>query len=67
MRRRESRRLLTGVVFADDAVLGGEHAGKPGRGSDGSSSRGIGIFTCNRLNQALGVLPLYGAGLPERT
>jgi hypothetical protein len=33
MRRRESRRLLEGVVFADDAVLGGEHAGKPGRGS----------------------------------
>ena len=34
MRRRESRRLLQGVVFADDAVLGGEHAGKPGRGSE---------------------------------
>ena len=34
MRRRESRRLLEGVVFADDAVLGGEHAGKPGRGSE---------------------------------
>ena len=34
MRRRESRRLLEGVVFADDAVLGGEHVGKPGRGSE---------------------------------
>ena len=34
MRQRESRRLLQGVVFADDAVLGGEHAGKPGRGSE---------------------------------
>jgi hypothetical protein len=34
MRQRESRRLLEGVVFADDAVLGGEHAGKPGRGSE---------------------------------
>ena len=33
MRQRESRRLLTGLVFADDAVLGGVHAGKPGRGS----------------------------------
>jgi len=33
MRRRESRRLLHGVVFADDAVLGGVHPGKPGRGS----------------------------------
>lgn len=33
MRQRESRRLLEGVVFADDAVLGGAHAGKPGRGS----------------------------------
>ena len=34
MRRRESRRLLRGVVFADDAVLGGVHGGKPGRGSE---------------------------------
>jgi transposase-like protein len=34
MRQRESRRLLQGVVIADDAVLGGEHAGKPGRGSE---------------------------------
>ena len=34
MRQRESRRLLHGVVFADDAVLGGVHAGKPGRGSE---------------------------------
>jgi len=34
MRRRESRRLLTGVAFADDAVLGGEQTGKPGRGSE---------------------------------
>jgi hypothetical protein len=34
MRQRESRRLLEGVVFADDAVLGGEHAGKSGRGSE---------------------------------
>ncbi len=34
MRQREARRLLHGVVFADDAVLGGEHAGKPGRGSE---------------------------------
>ena len=34
MRRRESRRLLQGVVFADDAVLGGVHSGKPGRGSE---------------------------------
>jgi transposase-like protein len=37
MRRRESRRLLQGVVFADDAVLGGAHAGKPGRGSENKS------------------------------
>jgi len=34
MRQREARRLLEGVVFADDAVLGGEHPGKPGRGSE---------------------------------
>lgn len=34
MRQRESRRLLQGVVLADDAVLGGAHAGKPGRGSE---------------------------------
>jgi hypothetical protein len=33
MRRREARRVLHGVVFADDAVLGGVRAGKPGRGS----------------------------------
>ena len=33
MRQREPCRLLEGVVFADDAVLGGAHAGKPGRGS----------------------------------
>lgn len=33
MRRREPRRLLHGVVFADDAVLGVAHAGKPSRGS----------------------------------
>jgi transposase-like protein len=37
MRQRESHRLLQGVVFADDAVLGGEHAGKPGRGSENKS------------------------------
>jgi transposase-like protein len=34
MAERESRRLLTGVVVADDAYLGGVHAGKPGRGSE---------------------------------
>jgi transposase-like protein len=34
MAERESRRLLTGVVLADDAYLGGVHAGKPGRGSE---------------------------------
>jgi len=34
MRRRESRRMLQGVVFADDSVLGGVHSGKPGRGSE---------------------------------
>lgn len=34
MRQRESRRLLQGVVFADDALLGGVHSGKPGRGSE---------------------------------
>ena len=33
MAERESRRLLTGVVLADDAYLGGVRAGKPGRGS----------------------------------
>lgn len=33
MAEREARRLLTGVVVADDAYLGGVHAGKPGRGS----------------------------------
>ena len=33
MAERESRRLLRGVVLADDAYLGGVHAGKPGRGS----------------------------------
>ena len=37
MRQRESQRLLGGVVFADDAVLGGVHAGKPGRGSENKS------------------------------
>jgi transposase-like protein len=34
MHQRESRRTLQGVVFADDAVLGGVHSGKPGRGSE---------------------------------
>jgi hypothetical protein len=34
MRYRESRRLLEGVVFADDSVLRGEPTGKPGRGSE---------------------------------
>ena len=34
MAERESRRLLTGVAMADDAYLGGVHAGKPGRGSE---------------------------------
>jgi hypothetical protein len=34
MRQRESRRLLSGVVFVDDAVLGGARAGKPGRGAE---------------------------------
>lgn len=34
MARRESARLLRGVVMADDAVLGGVHKGKPGRGSE---------------------------------
>ena len=34
LRRRESRRPLQGVVFADVAVLDGEHARKPGRGSE---------------------------------
>ena len=35
MAERESRRLLSGVVMADDAYLGGVHAGgKPGRGSE---------------------------------
>jgi hypothetical protein len=37
MRRRELGRLLHGVVFADDAVLGRAHAGKPGRGSKNKS------------------------------
>ena len=37
MRQRETRRLLTGLVFADDAVLGGAHAGKRGRGSENKS------------------------------
>jgi hypothetical protein len=37
MRRREFGRLLHGVVFADDAVLGGAQAGKPGRGSENKS------------------------------
>lgn len=34
MAERESCRLLSGVVLADDAYLGGVHAGKPGRGSE---------------------------------
>lgn len=34
MRQRESRRLLHGVLFADDALFGGVHRGKPGRGSE---------------------------------
>jgi transposase-like protein len=34
MTQRESTRLLEGVVVADDAVLGGVHSGKPGRGSE---------------------------------
>ena len=33
MAERESTRRLHGVVIADDAYLGGVHAGKPGRGS----------------------------------
>ena len=37
MARREDARLLEGVVVADDAVLGGVHAGKPGRGSENKS------------------------------
>lgn len=37
MRQRESSRLLKGVVVADDAVLGGVHVGKPGRGSENKS------------------------------
>ena len=37
MVQREDARILTGVVFADDAVLGGVHAGKPGRGSQNKS------------------------------
>jgi hypothetical protein len=32
MAQREATRLLEGVVLADDAVLGGVQAGKPGRG-----------------------------------
>jgi hypothetical protein len=31
MRQRASKRLLRGVVMADGAILGGEHADKPGR------------------------------------
>jgi len=38
MRQRESLRLLEGVVFADDAVLGGVHTGKPGRGSENKAT-----------------------------
>ena len=38
MAQREASRLLGGVVVADDAVLGGEHAGKPGRGSPNKSA-----------------------------
>lgn len=34
MARRECARLLRGVVVADDAVLGGVHSGKSGRGSE---------------------------------
>lgn len=34
MAEREDRRQLGGVVVADDAVLGGRHPGKPGRGSE---------------------------------
>jgi len=34
MHQRDSNRLLRGVVLADDAVLGGVHGGKPGRGSE---------------------------------
>jgi len=34
MRQRESSRRLCGTVLADDAVLGGVQAGKPGRGSE---------------------------------
>jgi hypothetical protein len=34
MAERESTRQLVGVVVADDAYLGGVHAGKPGRGSE---------------------------------
>jgi len=34
MAQREAARLLSGVVMADDAVLGGKHSGKPGRGSE---------------------------------
>lgn len=34
MAERESRRVLSGVVLADDATLGGVQAGKPGRGSE---------------------------------
>ncbi len=37
MAQREDVRLLEGVVIADDAVLGGVHAGKPGRGSENKS------------------------------
>ena len=38
MRQREMRRMLNGVLFADDAVLGGEHACKRGRHRDMASS-----------------------------
>lgn len=34
MAEREDTRQLTGVVVADDAYLGGKHAGKRGRGSE---------------------------------
>ena len=34
MAERESGRRLSGVVVADDAYLGGGHAGKPGRGTE---------------------------------
>lgn len=38
MAQREATRLLEGVVLADDAVLGGVQAGKPGRGSENKAA-----------------------------